>query len=58
MSAPDTHLEVQAKRHKPSLLGIGFAGGAVAVVIAVLALWPSPIVEDANQPAAAATSAQ
>ena len=35
MTAPDTNVEKQAKRHRPSLFGITLALGAV-VLIAVL----------------------
>lgn len=32
MSAPDTNIEKQSNRHRPSLLGIGAALGFVAVL--------------------------
>ncbi|MGR3513524.1 MAG: hypothetical protein ACU0GG_12250 [Paracoccaceae bacterium] len=50
MSAPDTNIERQARRHKPSLAGITTAGGAVVIVVLVLALWPDPLADDAPLP--------
>jgi hypothetical protein len=51
MSAPDTQIERQAKRHRPSLLGIATAAGAVGIVVLVLSLWPRPLAEDPELPA-------
>lgn len=46
MSAPDTNLNRETKRHKPSLLGLALAGSLVVLLVAAIALWPKPLVED------------
>lgn len=43
MSAPNTNVDRQVARHRPSLMGIGLAGAAVAGVILVLVFWPGKV---------------
>ena len=56
MSAPDTNLDRQARRHKPALWGIAIAVGAAAI-FAVIALLSDGVPADeqaAGIPAATA----
>ncbi|WP_425092146.1 hypothetical protein [Tropicimonas sp. S265A] len=46
MSAPDTNIEKQAKRHKPSLWGMAVAAMVPLVVIVAALLWGDTFVED------------
>ncbi|MBV2361282.1 hypothetical protein KUH32_16070 [Thalassococcus sp. CAU 1522] len=39
MSAPDTNIEKQRKRHKPALLGIGAVVGFAGVLLFALVVW-------------------
>lgn len=57
MTAPDTNVERQARRHRPSLFGIFAALAAVAVIIVIAAIWPSPE-EEISDPAPAAQATQ
>lgn len=48
MSAPDTEVEKQTRRHRPSLVGIALAVIAAIVAVAVFSLWdPVPRGEQA-----------
>lgn len=40
MSAPNTNIERQEERHRPSLLGIGLAATAAAIILLSVILWP------------------
>ncbi|MEL6451025.1 MAG: hypothetical protein AAFQ19_07175 [Pseudomonadota bacterium] len=49
MSASDTEIEKQAKRHSPSLIGISVAVASVVVVIvAIMAFGYGPGVDEAS----------
>lgn len=39
MSAPDTDIEKQEKRHKPSLVGMGAAVAFAGVLLAIFLMW-------------------
>ena len=39
MSAPDTNIEKQQKRHRPSLTGIGLAAGFAALLLVGFLGW-------------------
>ena len=39
MSAPDTNIDREAKRHKPALIGIAFALGVAALLAAGFGLF-------------------
>lgn len=41
MSAPDTNIEREAKRHKPALGGIGAAIGAILALVVGIGLYAS-----------------
>lgn len=55
MSAPDTNVEREAKRHKPALGGIGFSLIVVALLVAVFGLYAisgwDDAIEDNGTPA-------
>ena len=57
MSAPDTNVEKQTRRHRPSLGGIAFAVAVAAILLAgyifMIASGGSDEAEDAPAPAAA-----
>lgn len=57
MSAPDTNVERQARRHKPSLWGIAIAIAVAAIVAAVALLSSGVPGEDQAAGVPAATSA-
>lgn len=52
MTAPDTNVEKQAKRHKPSLTGIAIALVFVGLLLVVGGMWiaqdPAAIEDDAQ----------
>lgn len=50
MSASDTNLEKQKRRHRPSLVAIGAALTAVVVVIVALVVWGGVAREDQAAP--------
>jgi len=52
MSAPDTYIEKQKKRHKPALLGIKGAIGAGAIIILMLMFFVIGNGRDDTPPAA------
>ena len=39
MSAPDTNIEKQKMRHRPALLGMGFAAGFAAALLLGFVVW-------------------
>lgn len=41
MSAPETNIERQKKRHKPSILGIAAAVGLAMIIAVVVLSWPT-----------------
>lgn len=43
MSAPNTNIDRQVARHRPSLTGIALAAAAVGLVILALVFWPGKI---------------
>ncbi|WP_226779211.1 hypothetical protein [Oceaniglobus trochenteri] len=47
MSAPETDLEKQKKRHRPSLFGMG---GVVGFAVILLLIWVGWIVMNGNEP--------
>lgn len=53
MTAPDTNLEKQAKRHRPSLRGMAFAALAIGGIIVAVALWTMPTDSDGRGAGAA-----
>ncbi|WP_299374059.1 hypothetical protein [uncultured Tateyamaria sp.] len=52
MSAPDTNIEKQTRRHSPALLGIGTV---VVAILAFILLAPLAPDDDATPPPVAAT---
>ncbi|MEO0861196.1 MAG: hypothetical protein AAFY65_11300 [Pseudomonadota bacterium] len=46
MSAPDTNVEKQAKRHIPSLSGMSFAISVAALAVIALTIWGGLPVEE------------
>lgn len=42
MSAPNTNIDQEAKRHRPSLRGIAFALGAIVVLVAIFGIFGTP----------------
>lgn len=51
MSAPDTNIQRQQTRHKPSLIGISIAVALAGAAALVLVLWPEPLATDPDLPA-------
>ncbi len=45
MTAPDTNVEKQQRRHRPSLIGMSVAAAIVAIVFIALVMWPKPLVD-------------
>lgn len=57
MSAPDTNLKKQARRHRPSMVGIALALISALVVAVAFAAWDGPE-DDAARGLPAATSSE
>jgi hypothetical protein len=57
MSAPDTNVTKQARRHKPALWGIAIALGIAAVAAVVALTSNEPLAEDQAAPAVSAPAA-
>ncbi len=47
MSAPETNIEKQTRRHKPSLVGIVIAAAAVVLILLVVFGWPGGASDEA-----------
>lgn len=56
MSSPDSNIEKQKRRHRPSLIGIGAALLAAAVLLIVVTGWPNQTADE-DQAAPATTAA-
>lgn len=58
MSAPNTNIERQTTRHRPSLTGIAVAAFAVLAITAGVVIWSGPERSDQAAPGTDAASTQ
>lgn len=58
MSAPNTNIDKQTRRHRPALWGIGAVGGLAALLFfGYLAVVTEPVADSVNGQSGAATEA-